>query len=89
MPVKLAGLRQLFLFLRGHLGAIRCAWLAARTKLATRHLIFGFAFFFGNFLMYGGSERTTCAAKEPTEPERNGNCGIGLRFDRIAECALQ
>lgn len=48
MPVKVAAFRQLLFPLRSHLGRIGCARLAARTKLTTRHLIFGFAFFFAD-----------------------------------------
>lgn len=88
MPVKVAALRQLFLALRRHLGGIGLTWLAARTKFAPRHLIFGLAFFFANLLGHG-SERTVRAAKEPTEPERNGHRRIGLGLDRVAERALQ
>jgi hypothetical protein len=89
MPVKVAGLRLLFLALRSHPGRIGCARLAARTKLTTRHLIFGFAFFFADLFGHQASERTVRAAKEPTEPKRNGHRRIGLSFNRIAERALQ
>jgi hypothetical protein len=89
MPVKVAGLRLLFLALRSHPGRIGCARLAARTKLTTRHLIFGFAFFFAGLFGHDDSERTMRTAKEPTEPKRNGHHRIGLSFYRIAECALQ
>jgi hypothetical protein len=89
VPVKVAGLRQLFLPLRSHLGGIGCIRLAARTKLAPRHLIFGFAFFFAGLFGHDGSERTMRTAKEPTEPKRNGDHRIGLSFYRIAQCALQ
>lgn len=58
---------------------------AARTQLAPRHLIFGFPFFFGDFLRHDGSERTMRAAKEPTKPKRNSHRRIGLSFDRGAE----
>ena len=89
MPVKVAAFRQLLFPLRSHLGRIGCARLAARTKLTTRHLIFGFAFFFANLLGHNASERTVRAAKKPTEPNRNGHRRIGLSFNRIAERALQ
>ena len=89
MAVKVVRLRQLLLLLRSHLGGIGCARLAARAKLAPRHLIFGFAFFFADLFGHDGSERAMRTAKEPTEPKRNGHRRIGLSFDRIAECALQ
>jgi len=89
MPVKVAGFRQLFFALWRHLGGIGRARLAARTELTSRHLIFGFPLFFGDFLRHDRSKRTMRAAKEPTEPKCNGHCRIGLSFDRGAERALQ
>ena len=89
MPVEVAAFRQLLFPLRSHLGRIGCARLAARTKLTTRHLIFGFAFFFADLFGHDHSERTVRAAKEPTEPKRNGHRRIRLSFNRIAERAFQ
>ena len=89
MPVKIAGLRQFFLALWRHLGGIGFARLTARTKHAPRYLILGFPFFLANFFRHDGSERTVRAAKEPAEPKRDSDRGIGLGFDRVTECALQ
>jgi hypothetical protein len=63
--------------------------LTAWTKLATRHLILGLAFFSGNSFRHDASERSMRAAKKPTEPKRNGHRGIGLRLDRVAQRAFQ
>ena len=89
MPVKVAAVRQLLFPLRSHLGRIGCARLAARTKLTTRHLIFGFALFFADLFLQDRSERPVRAAKKPTEPKRDGHRRIGLSFNRIAERAFQ
>src|SRR5262249_58446488 len=67
MPVKVAGLRQLFLALWRHLGGIRRALLAAPTELAPRHMLFGFPLFFRDFLRHDRSKRTMRAAQEPNE----------------------
>jgi hypothetical protein len=89
MPVEVAAFRQLLFPLRSHLGRIRRARLATRTKLTARHLIFGFAFFFADLFEHYASERTVRAAKEPTEPKRNCHRRIGLSFNRVAERAFQ
>jgi hypothetical protein len=89
VPIKVAALRQLFLALWRHLGGIGLAGLTARSKLAPRHLIFGFPFFFGDFFQHDGSERTMRAAKEPTKPKGYGHRRIGLCFDRGAKRVFQ
>ena len=90
MAVKIAGLRQFFLPLRRHFRGIGRTRLPARAELATRHLIFGLTFFFFALVVgHDQSEWPVGAAEEPAQPERNGNRGIGLRLDGVADRALE